>query len=141
MKGRWRDKSSNSFYCSNSGSDLFRLSIVVFKCRQIQESYPPLFQQQDKTVFPVPTATVISTCRYFKLGWNTSRLSQSDSRNFSASSERTLFYHNNFLLPAKKPLRSYISLGLQVAFYSIVSCNPAALNKISVSLQNLLALH
>ena len=35
------------------------------------EIYPPLFQQQDKAVPPVATATVISTCRYFKLGWNT----------------------------------------------------------------------
>ena len=35
--------------------------IIVFHCRQIQESYPQLFQQQDKTVSPVATATVIST--------------------------------------------------------------------------------
>ena len=29
-----------------------------FHCRQIRESYPPLFQQQDKAVPSVATATV-----------------------------------------------------------------------------------
>ena len=32
---------------------------VVFHCHQIRESYPPLFQQQDKAVPSVAMATVI----------------------------------------------------------------------------------
>ena len=36
--------------------------------------------------FGVTIVTVIFTCRYFKLSWNTSVLSQSNGRNFSGSS-------------------------------------------------------
>ena len=34
----------------------------------------------------LPTRFVIFTCRYFKLSWNTTALSQSNCRNFSCSS-------------------------------------------------------
>ena len=37
---------------------------------------------------------VIFTCRYFKLSWNATTLSQSNCRNFSYSSYKLFFYKN-----------------------------------------------
>ena len=42
--------------------------LAISEHHHIQESYPALFQQQDKPVPPIATATVISTCKYFRLG-------------------------------------------------------------------------
>ena len=64
---------------SKTSCNISKLS-QVFHCRQIQGSYLPLFQQQNKAVPHVATATVISTCRVFQFGGNT------DFRNFSAVS-------------------------------------------------------
>ena len=40
---------SQSASASDIWDNLNFPSIIVFHCRQIQESYPPLFQQQGKT--------------------------------------------------------------------------------------------
>ena len=45
---------------------------------------------------------VIFTCRYFKLSWNTTALSQSDCRNFSCSSITAgIFVHYQFCFQTK----------------------------------------
>ena len=64
----------------------FRSSISWF---QILEIFPPFLRNScDEIIwwFCVTILTVIFTCRYFKLSWNTSALSQSNGRNFSGSS-------------------------------------------------------
>ena len=54
------------------------------------EIFPPFLRNScDKKIiwwFGVTIVTVIFTCRYFKLSWNTSALSQSNGTNFSGSS-------------------------------------------------------
>ena len=53
------------------------------------EIFPPFLRNScDEIIwwFWVIIVTVIFTCRYFKLSWNTSALSQSNGRNFSGSS-------------------------------------------------------
>ena len=53
------------------------------------EIFPPFFRNSCDEImwwFGVTIVTVIFTCRYFKLSWNTSALSQSYCRNFSGSS-------------------------------------------------------
>ena len=53
------------------------------------EIFPPFFRNSCDEImwwFGVTIVTVIFTCRYFKLSWNTSALSQSNCRNFSGSS-------------------------------------------------------
>ena len=53
------------------------------------EIFPPFLRNScDEIIwwFWVTIVTVIFTCRYFKLSWNTSALSQSNGRNFSGSS-------------------------------------------------------
>ena len=53
------------------------------------EIFPPFLRNSCNKIiswFWVTIATVIFTCRYFKLRWNTSALSQSNGRNFSGSS-------------------------------------------------------
>ena len=55
--------------------------------------FPPFFSNSCDEImwwFGVTIATVIFTCRYFKLSWNTSALSQSNCRNFSGSSIKLL---------------------------------------------------
>ena len=55
------------------------------------EIFPPFFRNSCDEImwwFGVTIVTVIFTCRYFKLSWNTSALSQSNCRNFSGSSIR-----------------------------------------------------
>ena len=42
--------------------------------------------------FWVTLVTVIFTCRYFKLGWNTSALSQSNCRNFPGTGSSIIIY-------------------------------------------------
>ena len=48
---------------------------------------------------------VIFTCRYFKLRWNTTSLSQSNCRNFSCSSIRSKIHLLHFLFP-ETPLKT-----------------------------------
>ena len=53
------------------------------------EIFPPFLRNWCNEMiwwFWVTIVTVIFTCRYFKLSWNTSALSQSNGRNFSGSS-------------------------------------------------------
>ena len=53
------------------------------------EIFPPFLRNScDEMIwwFGVTIVTVIFICRYFKLSWNTSALSQSNCRNFSGSS-------------------------------------------------------
>ena len=53
------------------------------------EIFPPFLRNScDEIIwwFWVTIVTVIFTCRYFKLSWNTSALGQSNGRNFSGSS-------------------------------------------------------
>ena len=68
------------------------------------EIFPPFLRNScDEIIWWlwVTIVTVIFTCRYFKLSWNTSALSQSNGRNFSGSSitqekalRRTSFIHD-----------------------------------------------
>ena len=53
------------------------------------EIFPPFLRNScDEIIwwFWVTIVTVIFTCRYFQLSWNTSALGQSNGRNFSGSS-------------------------------------------------------
>ena len=60
--------------------DNFEISLVVFM--------PNIYHVQIMLLFYTSTrkAFVIFPCRYFKLSWNTTALSQSNCRNFSGSS-------------------------------------------------------
>ena len=79
------------------------LSILVFRIFfsswmswfQNLEIFPPFLRNScDEIIwwFWVTIVTVIFTCRYFKLSWNTSALSQSNGRNFSGSSIKPLIW-------------------------------------------------
>ena len=50
---------------------------------------------------------VIFTCRYFKLSWNTTALSQSNCSNFSCSSIKCIIYYYDLYVrgPPENPLR------------------------------------
>ena len=61
--------------------DNFELSIIV--------SMPNIISRTNHAIiclYYYPQKVVIFTCRYFKLSWNTTALSQSNCRNFSCSS-------------------------------------------------------
>ena len=77
--------------------DKFEISRVIFMPNITYKSCYYLF-------ILLPARFVIFTCRYFKLSWNTTALSQSNCRNFSCSSintlismvkEKTLSFHRN----------------------------------------------
>ena len=100
----WSRHWATSFYFSQYfGFPNFLLALESpdFK---IQKSFQHFLRSScDEIIwwFWVTIVTVIFTCRYFKLSWNTSALSQSNGRNFSGSSitqekalRRTSFIHD-----------------------------------------------
>ena len=56
---------------------------------------------------PAKGASVIFTCRYFKLSWNTTALSQSNCRNFSSSSINTEISYQNWVIHHPRYYRGY----------------------------------
>ena len=76
------------------------------------EIFPPFFRNSCDEImwwFGVTIVTVIFTCRYFKLSWNTSALSQSYCRNFSGSSIIIIIAPLLWSMPSTPPLEDKTS--------------------------------
>ena len=82
----------------NTTSDISKLLYVISNLRQfwnITSGIYAKYHVQIMLLFVYTTTCksfVIFTCRYFKLSWNTTSLSPSNSSNFSCSSVRRLIY-------------------------------------------------
>ena len=73
----------------NTTSDILKLLYVIWDNFETILKYHEWYLCQICYYLFIPQHTkrfVIFTCRYFKLSWNTTALSQSDCRNFSCSS-------------------------------------------------------
>ena len=91
------------------------LSILVFRIFQNLEIFPRFLRNScDEIIcwFWVTIVTVIFTCRYFKLSWNTSALSQSNGRNFSGSRINTIITEGKICWMLICQWRIYVFLGL-----------------------------
>ena len=87
----WARSMYFSQYCGLISEFSFSSWIYWF---QNLEIFPPFLRNScDEIIwwFWVTIVTVIFTCRYFILSWNTSALSQSNGRNFSGSSIMLVF--------------------------------------------------
>ena len=79
-------------FCINTTSDISKLLYVIRNLRQfwnIPSGIYAKYHEQIMLLFVYTTTRkkfVIFTCRYFKLSWNTTALSQSNCRNFLCSS-------------------------------------------------------
>ena len=79
-------------FCINTTSEISKLLYVIRNLRQfsnITSGNYAKYHVQIMLLFVYATTSkrfVIFTCRYFKLSWNTTALSQSNCRNFSCSS-------------------------------------------------------
>ena len=83
----------------NTTSDISKLLYVISNLRQfwnITSGIYAKYHVQIMLLFVYTTThkrSVIFTCRYFKLSWSTTALSQSNSCNFSYSSIKGLIMH------------------------------------------------
>ena len=85
-------------FCINTTSDISKLLYVIscavrwVKFETILKCHEWYLCQISRTnhaiicLYYYPQKVVVFTCRYFKLSWNTTALSQSNCRNFSCSS-------------------------------------------------------
>ena len=96
-------------FCINTTGEISKLLYVIRNLRQfsnITSGNYAKYHIQIMLLFIYTTTSkrfVIFTCRYFKLSWNTTALSQSNCKNFSCSSiiigkpsgnlRRGLYYH------------------------------------------------
>ena len=84
----------NSMICSDIWHKYHEwyFEIVLLKIKRILKYHEWYFCQISRTNHAIITRKryVIFTCRYFKLSWNTIALSQSNCKNFSCSSIKSL---------------------------------------------------
>ena len=79
----------------NSTSDISKLLYVISRAANITSGIYAKYHVQILLLFVYTTTRqrfVIFTCRYFKLSWNTTALSQSNCRNFSCSSRKWVIH-------------------------------------------------